>query len=115
LNPVAATNVTFVGQVVPNPSSTNTLSLPPGYSLVGSPLPAAAAQITNAPVSLPVPDGNVILTWGGKSYIYSGLDSAFNGWVDANNNPSTAPAYAIGQGFFYLNNGPALSWSQSLP
>jgi hypothetical protein len=115
LNPLAATNVTFVGQVVPGPTSTNTLQVPAGYSLLGSPLPASVAAITNAPVSLPVADGNVILTWGGKSYVYSGLDSAFNGWVDANNNPSTAPALAIGQGFFYLNSGTPFSWSQSLP
>jgi len=115
LNPGGATNVTFVGQVVPGPSSTNSIALPPGYSLVGSALPAAVAGITNAPVSLPVPDGNVILTWGGKAYVYTGFDSGFGGWVDANSNPSTPPAYAIGQGFFYLNNGPALTWKQSLP
>jgi hypothetical protein len=115
LNNGTPTNFTFVGQVVPGPSSTNTMSVPIGYSLLGSPLPAAVAAITNAPVSLPVADGNVILTWGGKSYIYSGLDSGFGGWVDQNNSPSAAPAYAIGQGFFYLNSGTPFSWSQSLP
>jgi hypothetical protein len=115
LNPNAATNVTFVGQVVPGPTSTNIVSVPAGYSMLGSPLPAAVTAITNAPVSLPVADGNVILTWGGKSYIYSGLDSAFGGWVDQNNQTKAAPAYAIGQGFFYLNTGAPFNWSQSLP
>jgi hypothetical protein len=115
LNPLAATNVTFVGQVVPGPSSTNNIPLPAGYSLIGSALPASVPSITNAPVSLPVIDGMVILTWSGKNYIYTGFDSGFGGWVDANNNATTPPAYKIGQGFFFLNNSAATTWKQSLP
>jgi hypothetical protein len=52
-NPVAATNVTFVGQVVPNPGATNQIPLAAGYNLVGSAIPATVTAITNAPVSLP--------------------------------------------------------------
>jgi hypothetical protein len=115
LNNGPATNVTFVGQVVPGPSSTNTIPLPAGYSLIGSALPATVTAITNAPVSLPIIDGMAILTWSGKNYIYTGYDSTFGGWVDANSAPSTPPAYSIGQGFFFLNTGTAATWSQSLP
>jgi len=117
-NPNAApTNVTFVGQVVPGPSSTNTLSLPSGYSLVGSPLPATVAQITNAPVSLPVLDGMLILQYSGGKYAQTGFDSGFGGWVGADGTtPSVAPPYKIGDGFFFFNPNPAAaSWSQSLP
>jgi len=115
LNPAGATNVTFVGQVVPGPSSTNSIALPAGYSLVGSASPATVPSITNAPASLPVIDGMVLLTWGGKSYVYTGFDSGFGGWVDANSAPSAAPPYKIGQGFFFLNNGAPTTWKQSLP
>jgi hypothetical protein len=115
-NPAPATNVTFVGQVVPGPSSTNTLSLPSGYSLVGSPLPANVTTITNTPVSLPVIDSMLILTWNGSKYTQTGFDSTFGGWVGADGTtPSVAPPYSIGQGFFFFNPGPTAQWKQSLP
>ena len=117
-NPNAtATNITFVGQVVPGPSSTNTLSLAPGYSLIGSPLPATVAQITNPPVSLPVLDGMQILQWGSGKYSEVMFDSGAGGWVKADDvTPTTAPPYAIGSGFFFFNpNATASAWNQSLP
>jgi len=115
-NPGAATNVTFVGQVVPGPSSTNTLTLPSGYSLVGSPLPATVTTITNTPVSLPVIDGMLILTWDGAKYTQTGYDSGFGGWVQADGTTAgVAPPYAIGQGFFLFNPGAPAAWKQSLP
>jgi len=113
----AATNVTFVGQVVPNPGSTNTTALAAGYNLLGSAIPATVAQITNAPVNLPVIDGMIILEWNtaGQKYAQTGFDSGFGGWVGADGTTaSVAPAYAIGQGFF-LFTPTAASWSQSLP
>jgi hypothetical protein len=112
-----ATNITFVGQVVPGPSSTNSLSLAPGFNLIGSPLPATVNQITNPPVSLPVLDGMLILTWNGKGYAQTGFDSGFGGWVGADGQtPSAAPPYAIGQGFFFFNpQTTAAKWNQSLP
>jgi hypothetical protein len=114
-NPNAATNVTFVGQVVPGPSSTNQLTLPVGYSLIGSPLPATVTAITNAPVSLPVIDGLQILTWNGSGYVYSSFDSGFGGWIDSASNPKLPPSYTIGQGFFFFNPGAQTTWNQSLP
>jgi hypothetical protein len=121
-NPIGATNFTFVGQVVPGPASQNTVTLPPGYSLVGSPLPAAltTAQggLTNAPLNLPAIDGMLILNWDstGQKYIQTGYDLGNGGWVQADDaTPSAVPGYAIGQGFFFFNPIAAQSWTQSLP
>jgi hypothetical protein len=115
-NPTA-TNVTFVGQVVPGPSSTAFVVLRGGYSLVGSPLPATVALITNTPVSLPIIDGMAILQWNAGKYSEVMYDSTAGGWVLADDaTPSTAPPYAIGQGFFFFN--PSVNpriWYQSLP
>jgi len=92
-NPVAATNVTFVGQVVPNPGSTNSITLAPGYNLVGSAIPATVPAITNAPVSLPVIDGMIILEWDAskQKYAQTGFDSGFGGWVGADGSTAAAP------------------------
>jgi len=117
-NPNAtATNFTFVGQVVPGPSSTNTLVLAPGYSLIGSPLPATVATITSAPVSLPILDTMVILQWGAGKYSEVMYDSGAGGWVLADDStPAAAPPYTIGSGFFFFNPNPtAANWNQSLP
>lgn len=114
-NPGAATNVTFVGNVVPGPGSTNTLVLPGGYSLVGSPLPVGnATNITSAPVNLPLVDGMQILTWNGSAYVYSSYDSGFGGWINIAQQPKAPPGYSIGQAFFYYNPGVATNWVQSL-
>jgi hypothetical protein len=111
-NPNANTTNTFVGEVVPSPGVTNSLSLPSGYSLVGSVLPAGAADITAAPVRLPIIDGSIVLKWTGTAYDYKSYDG---GWIDINFNPTTAPAYAVGEGFFFFNPNPATPWSQWLP
>ena len=113
----AATNFTFVGQVVPGPSSTNTLTLPSGFSLIGSPLPATVAQITNPPVSLPVLDGMQILQWSGTKFNEVMFDSGAGGWVLADDvTKTTAPPYSIGSGFFFFNPNPTSNpWPQSLP
>ena len=114
-NPGAAYTQTFVGQVVPGPSTTNNLALPAGYSMVGSPLPASATAITAAPVSLPQIDGMVILQWNGSGYVYSSYDTGFGGWVDANFQSKAAPGYNVGSGFFFFNPGAPTTWPQSLP
>jgi hypothetical protein len=118
----AASNFTFVGQVVPNPGGTNNanhLPLAPGYSLIGSPLPASVALITNTPVSLPVIDGMSILQWNGKAYVTTIYDSGAPTppWVQGNGTtPTNAPPYNIGGGFFFFNpNSTAGTWTQSLP
>ena len=110
-----ATNVTFVGQVVPGPLSTNCLQIPVGYSLIGSPLPATVTNITSAPVRLPLIDGLQILTWNGSGYVYTSYDTGFGGWIDANSAPTNAPPYTLGQGFFLFQPSAAATWCQNLP
>ena len=114
-NPGASHNITLTGQVLPGPGTTNSLILPSGYSLVGSPLPANVANISSAPVNLPLIDGMQILTWNGSGFTFSLYDSGFGGWVDANLKPKTAPSYSIGQGFFIFNPRAAVTWEQSMP
>jgi hypothetical protein len=119
-NPAAtATNFTFVGQVVPGPSSSNSIPLTPGYNLVGSALPAAVTTITNTPVSLPVIDGMVLLQWNNGKYsevMYDSTALPTPGWVLADDTtPAAAPPYAIGSGLFLFNPGATVQWTQSLP
>ena len=114
-NPGASTTVTFVGQVVPNPGVTNTITLNSGYNLVGSAVPATVTDITAAPVSLPLIDGMVLLQWAGSAYVYSSYDTGFGGWIDAGYNPKAAPGYSVGSGFFINNPGAPAAWKQYLP
>ncbi len=111
-NPNANTTNTFVGEVVPAPGAVNNLSLPSGYSLVGSVMPVAATDISAAPVSLPLIDGSIVLKWTGTAYLYRSYDG---GWIDSAFNPAAAPSYAVGDGFFFFNPNAATNWSQSLP
>jgi hypothetical protein len=114
-NPTA-TNFTFIGQVVPSPGSTNSISVSKGYNLLGSQLPASVNQITSPPVSLPVIDGMLILQWNGSRYIQTGFDSGFGVWVQADGiTPGIAPPYNIGQGFFLFQPVDVNNWRQSLP
>jgi hypothetical protein len=114
-----ATNFTFVGQVVPGPGSSNTIPLTPGYSLVGSALPAAVPVITNSPVSLPTILGMYILQWSNGKYTQTIYDTTVAGgpWVQADDTtPTTAPGYSIGSGVFIFNpNTTTVNWTQSLP
>lgn len=112
------TNFTFVGQTVPGPSATNCLELPAGYTLIGSPLPAAVDTITNPPVQFPTIDGMSIIQWSGGKYVGTMFDSSAGGWVEMDDTtPSVAPPYSIGQGFFLFNpNGGVVEvWCQRLP
>jgi hypothetical protein len=115
-NPSTATNVTFVGTVVPGPSSTNCLNLPRGYSLLGSPLPANVTDISSPPVSLPLISGMQVLTWNGLvGFDWSWWDLVFGGWVGPDFVPAQAPSYQIGQGFFLFSPADNSAWCQSLP
>jgi len=114
-NPNAATNITFVGQVVPGPSSTNSTLLLAGYSMVGSALPANVSDISTAPVSLPLIDGMQVLTFDGVKYNGASYLPAFGGWVDDNLASIPAPGYKIGEGFFFKNPNATSTWKQSLP
>ena len=106
---------TFIGQVVPSPSSTNCVPFPSGYSLLGSPLPANVTNIALPPISLPPIASMQVLTWNGSGFVYSSYDPEFGGWIDVNFKPKPPPSYEIGQGFFMFNPSGVTSWCQSLP
>ncbi len=114
-NPGAATTVTFAGQVRPGPCQTNWLSLPPGYSLLGSVLPASVTDISAGPVRLPLIDGMFLLRWNGWGWDYRAYDSAFGGWIDPDFNPMPPPGYSIGTGFFLFQPLGLAAWPQWLP
>jgi len=59
-----------VGQIVAAPSSTDCQAVSPGFSLISSPLPANVADISEAPVSLPLIDGMLVLTWDNATSKY---------------------------------------------
>jgi hypothetical protein len=103
------------GGITPSPGTTIAMPIPTGFSLLGSPLAATVANITSAPVSLPLIDGMQVLTWNGAGYVYSVYDSGFGGWVDGNFAAKAAPDYAVGQGFFLFNPGREVVWRQFLP
>ena len=114
-NPGAATTVTFVGEVVPAPATTNSIALGAGYSLVGSALPVSG-PVTSSSVNLPVIDGFQMLLWNGTGYTFRSYDSGYGGWIsDLTGTPSTAPSVNVGQGFWYFNPAGTTNWSQSLP
>ena len=114
-NPDYVATQTFVGEVTPAPCTTNTIPLPSGYSLVGSPLPADVYPIEAAPVSLPLIEGMQNLWWQGLDYDFDTWDSGFGGWVGCGFLPTKPPGYSVGQGFFFYNPGPAAGWSEALP
>jgi hypothetical protein len=80
--------------------------------LIGSVLPVGAA-IGNTNLNFPVVDGfsQGIITFTGGHYTYYSYDG---GWVDQNDVPTATPSLNVGQGFFYINNGTATNWTQTL-
>jgi hypothetical protein len=112
-NPGAAYTNTYVGTVVPNPGATNSMSLPPGFSLIGSVLPVSGANITAAPVGLPAIDACIVSSFNGVAYDTRTLDTG--DWYNNAFQIVPAPSYTVGQGFFFFNPGAATPWAQSLP
>jgi hypothetical protein len=127
-NPGAtAQNITFVGQVVPGPGVTNSMALPAGYSLVGSPMPVTGqlgtVLTTGIPpvpgaVNMPILDGMTLLPFASGAYSFQGYDSgaAPLPWIDQNAAQIPAPTITVGKGFFYFNpNAGAVQWQHALP
>jgi len=124
-NPAAtAQTITFVGEVIPRPGTTNVMSLPAGYSLIGTPM-AVSEQLGrfltsgNPPVpgsvNMPIADGMVILSYIGGHFDYDGYDSGSGGWI-SQEEYSYPPTILVGHGYFYFNPlaGP-INWLQTLP
>ena len=114
-NPNPSTVQTWVGNVVPNPGGTSSLTLPSGFSLIGSVKPVSGPAITAAPVGLPLLDGMIIQKWTGTTYTYNSYDTAFGGWINASQNPAPEPGYTVGEGFFFYNPTVSTPWVQTLP
>jgi hypothetical protein len=97
-----ATQVTFVGEVR---SGTITAVLPQGLTSTASPIPYSGLVNTSA-VNLAVPlDDNIQYWTGNKWYVYTRDGASATTWTDDTGADCPEPSLAIGQGFFYGNNG----------
>jgi hypothetical protein len=132
---------TFLGDVVPNPGSTNTKSIGPGNQLIGSPTPFvtnSAGQAYGVNASIPSPiaalDDNAanpnnyfnnfyILRWTGSGFtqVYyendftvNNVGAGYAGWaVDGTPSaPASPPDIRIGEGYYFNNTGPSNVWIQ---
>ena len=121
LNTGTAANLTLVGQVS---QATNSISLVPGYSFVGSPVPVVSDLSTNSTLQLPQNDTLTLQYFNaaagsyGDAYSYytsADLGGLPAGWYDVTSGASTASPIipAVGQGFLVLNVGTAVSWTPS--
>ena len=101
-NPTAGniTN-TFVGEV---PQGTNVVSLVPGYTLMGSPVPQQLSLKSN---SFPQVLEMQFLTFKTNTYTAQINDGTPNGsgWQDPISGNPTDPLLAVGQGAFIYNPG----------
>jgi len=129
-NPAPAT-YTFVGQVVPNPGTTNNFTIKSGYSLIGTPMPVSAtlgtAETAGVPpvpgaLNMPVMLGENVIKYSNASGSYDFAlidvvgDPPANKWVGADGStPVAAPTIKIGEGFFFYNPNPDTAWLQCLP
>jgi hypothetical protein len=121
--PITNATLTFVGSV----ELSNSIPLQPGFSLVGSPYPAATnltalgltggASATNPNAN---PDAVYRYTPGAG---LNDISTYFNGygWYETvNNNPvggtggsTNGPTLNVGEGFFYYNANAPFTWNQS--
>jgi len=101
--------VTFVGEVPQGTSLSTTIAA--NYSLVGSIPPLAGDAVS---LAVPMADGNMLLKWDSlhQGYVQFFYLGATDGWVNGGGNPEV-PALAVGEGFFVLNGGPAVQWTQN--
>lgn len=106
--PSSITN-TFVGTVVVGPGETNSVSLPAGFSLVGSAIPFSGSLTNSGDGTLnlgdSLPNGSQIQAWTGAGYV--GASKSFGSW-------STNLTISVGQGFF-VKPSSAATWNQVLP
>jgi hypothetical protein len=94
---------------LPSARSTNivayaTVSVAPGYNLLANPFSTGLSNGANE--IMPIIDGEIILTWTGTTFIQTGYDLGFGGWVAFNGQtPSLVPKLPPGEGFFFYNPG----------
>ena len=121
LNAGTSATLTLVGQVS---QATNTITLVPGYSFVGSPVPVVSDLSTNSTLQLPQNESLSLSyfsvaagTYGDTYSYYTAADSGTpnGGWFDTTVFTGTpAPIVpAVGQGFLVLNSGTSTTWKPS--
>ncbi len=120
MNPGLAFTATFVGNVVPAPGTTNSLAIPLGNQLLGSPLPVGGYVTNSGPgaFNLPLSDGTFVNRWTGAGYQTYYYDttigaSANNWYLGDASTPGPVPQFSVAQGFF-MNPGLASVWLQTI-
>ena len=132
---------TFLGDVVPNPGTTNLFGIGSGNKLIGSPAPFvtnSAGQAYGTSGSIPSPlaaldDGGAnpnnnfnsfyVIRWNGSGFnsVYYENDFTANnfgppyaGWAVDNvpSAPAAVPNINIGEGYYFNNGGPSNAWIQ---
>lgn len=119
LNPPLNFTNTFVGNVVPAPGATNSLTINAGNQLVGSPMPVGG-PLTNTVMNVQLFDGTTVANWTGSSFQYWYFDNsaglgAPDGWYAADQQtPSAPPSLNVGRSL-YINGPAGITWRQWLP
>lgn len=100
---------TFVGTV----TSSNTVALAGGYSLVGSTAPIGGS-IESTNFNIPFISGDQVLVWNGVGYnvdLFIGPSEWYDG---VSSSPIAVPTLSLSQGFFYQNTGGAKNWIENV-
>ncbi|HZR21854.1 MAG TPA: hypothetical protein VFE51_31520 [Verrucomicrobiae bacterium] len=99
--------VISLNAILPSAHSTNivayaTVQVAPGYNLMANPFSTGLSNGANE--IMPIIDGEIILTWTGTTFIQTGYDSGFGGWVNFSGQASApVPKLPPGEGFFFYN------------
>jgi len=99
---------TFVGSVLIGFGQTNTVALPAGYTLAGSPVPYAGDLTTDTNINLgdTLPNKSQMLRWDVATQGFVGVSKGGGTWSGSLN-------VGVGEGFF-INAKSATNWSQTL-
>jgi len=116
LYPTAAGTVTFVGEVV----LTNTISLKPGYNMVGSAYPANLELATLGLTGQNTAVSDIVYRYASDTGVFNPI-TYFNGygWFDSGFPGGTGgdpkgPKLNVGEGVWYYNANPAaIDWKQA--
>lgn len=100
----ADVKLTFVGEVVQGPAVT--LSIPNGYSLLGSPIPQEGKLKTD--LQLPIKNGQAVFLFKADGSGYDKRSFSFGSWIGGE------PTLRVGEGFWF-NSGTtgATNWTRN--
>ncbi len=100
---------TFVGTV----TSSNTVALAGGYSLVGSTAPIGGS-IESTNFNIPFASGDQVLVWNGVGYNVDYFNAAGDWFNGVTFDPIAVPTLSLSQGIFYQNNGGTKNWIENV-